>query len=396
MKLWELRRAMGEYARSFDPSRVSARDAARLRDVASAIKHMAASLEAQAAARVAETSVWKKSGERSAAHELAAASGTSLARARETLDTGRRLGELPATAEALRRGDLSMEQACLVASAAADDPDAETRLLETARSGSVGELRDECARVKANACDREVRRRRIHEQRHLRSWVDGDGAGHLHLRDNPERVAEMMAGLAPVRDHLFEQARSQGRREPLDAYAADALHEVIRRRTATPKAGGRTKVLVRVDLPALLRGQPVGEEICEIAGYGPVAVSAVRDLIETGDPFLGAVVTKGKQVVGVAHLGRRPTAHQRSALEWLYPTCAAEGCNALTYLEFDHRDDWARTQRTVFDLLDRLCRHHHDLKTNDGWGLVDGQGKRAFVPPDDPRHPRNTAPLAAA
>jgi len=118
--------------------------------------------------------------------------------------------------------------------------------------------------------------------------------------------------------------------------------------------------------------------------------------METGDPFLAAVITKGKEVVGVAHLGRRPTAHQRSALEWLYPTCAAEGCNSLTYLEFDHRDDWAKTHRTVFDLLDRLCGHHHDLKTREDWALVVGEGKRAFVPPDDPRHPRHAAPLAAA
>ncbi|MGH8983012.1 MAG: hypothetical protein ACRDY6_03935, partial [Acidimicrobiia bacterium] len=157
-----------------------------------------------------------------------------------------------------------------------------------------------------------------------------------------------------------------------------------------------TKLLARIDLAALLRGYPVGDETCELAGYGPVAVSAIRDLIDTGDPFLAAVVTNGKEVVGVAHLGRRPTAQQRSALEWLYPTCAAEGCNALTFLQFDHRDDWFETHRTVFDLLDRLCSHHHDRKTRDGWALIEGRGKRAFVPPDDPRHPRQPRRHAAA
>jgi hypothetical protein len=65
-------------------------------------------------------------------------------------------------------------------------------------------------------------------------------------------------------------------------------------------------------------------------------------------------------------------------------------------LEVDHRDDWAKTRRTIFDLLDRLCRHHHDLKTRDNWALVDGRGKRAFVPPDDRRHPRHTDTPAAA
>ncbi len=99
-------------------------------------------------------------------------------------------------------------------------------------------------------------------------------------------------------------------------------------------------------------------------------------------------------MVGVAHLSRRPTAYQQSALEWLYPTCAVAGCSASSWLENDHRVDWAKTHLTVFDLLDRLCTHHHDRKSLDGWALITGSGKRAFVPPDDFRHPRH-GPVAA-
>jgi hypothetical protein len=154
---------------------------------------------------------------------------------------------------------------------------------------------------------------------------------------------------------------------------------------------------VRIDFEALLRGYVIEGEVCEVAGFGPIAVSAVRDLLESGDPFLAAVVTRGVQVVGVAHLGRRVTAHQQTALEWLYPTCAAEGCSTATWLENDHRLDWATSHLTVLDLLDRLCSHHHDLKSLDGWRLVDGHGKRAFVAPSDTRHPRHAnAPPSAA
>jgi hypothetical protein len=49
----------------------------------------------------------------------------------------------------------------------------------------------------------------------------------------------------------------------------------------------------------------------------------------------------------------------------------------------------------MFDLLDLLCEYHHGLKTTAGWGLVEGRGKRAFVPPDDPRHPQHAPPSAA-
>jgi hypothetical protein len=57
--------------------------------------------------------------------------------------------------------------------------------------------------------------------------------------------------------------------------------------------------------------------------------------------------------------------------------------------QWDHRDDWAQTHRTPFDGMDGYCCHHHDKKTYEGWALVEGVGKRAFVVPDDPRHPKN-------
>ena len=65
-------------------------------------------------------------------------------------------------------------------------------------------------------------------------------------------------------------------------------------------------------------------------------------------------------------------------------------------LERDHREDWSKTKFTVLDFLDLLCHHHHALKTRSNWGLVEGRGKRAFVPPGDPRHPHHAhAPPAA-
>jgi hypothetical protein len=51
----------------------------------------------------------------------------------------------------------------------------------------------------------------------------------------------------------------------------------------------------------------------------------------------------------------------------------------------------------MLEWLDRMCDHHHDMKTRKGWMLVIGTGKRAFVAPEDPRHPNNAhAPPNAA
>ena len=85
------------------------------------------------------------------------------------------------------------------------------------RRGQLGlkDLQDECAQVRAAADrDPEARRRRIHAGRHLRTYTDAEGAGNLHYRDNPERVAQVMAVITPIADRIFNQARKEGRHEP--------------------------------------------------------------------------------------------------------------------------------------------------------------------------------------
>jgi hypothetical protein len=133
-------------------------------------------------------------------------------------------------------------------------------------------------------------------------------------------------------------------------------------------------------------------------GYGPVAVSAIAEMLEAGG-FLALVLTRGHQVLGVAHAGRRPRARQQSALEWLFPTCTVEGCGAAVR-QWDHRHDWSETHLTLLDWLDGFCCFHHAKKSHEGWGLVAGTGKRTMVGPDDPRHPKNRpkqhSPPAAA
>jgi hypothetical protein len=86
------------------------------------------------------------------------------------------------------------------------------------------------------------------------------------------------------------------------------------------------EVIVRVDWDALVRGWPVEGEVCEVPGIGPVPVSLVRAMVESGDAVLKAVVTRGTDVVNVAHLRRQPSAVQRTALRWLDLVCVEPGC----------------------------------------------------------------------
>ncbi|MGH9030309.1 MAG: DUF222 domain-containing protein [Acidimicrobiales bacterium] len=398
--LSDLRNAITGYGAQLDTSRLSCEDAARIVSDAAVIEASAQAIKALAAARSAESGAWRERGHRSAAEALARETGSSVGAARDVIDTGRRLGDQPTVSDAARRGELSFSQVALIANASEADPRSQGRLVEKAGRASLTELKEECATTKAQAHpDPERRRSEIHARRYARSWTDVEGMWHLSAGGNPEDGAQIMAALAPIADRVFHEARKAKRPESPDAYTFDALVRLAKGANtegpASSPQGGRArsgapvKLLVRIDYDTFMRGVPTDGEVCEIVGFGPVSVSAVRELVHSGDPFVVAILTRAKQIVGVAHLGRQPTAHQQSALEWLYPSCAAEGCPAQARLERDHRIDWSKTHFTMFDHLDLLCSHHHDLKSHENWALAEGVGKRPFVSPDDPRHPRH-------
>ena len=660
------RQSIVTFADRFDVNVLSPATAEQLVLICTQIEAPTASIKALAAARAAEGSSWKREGFRSPADELAKKTKTSPSAAKRTLDTGRRLGKQPEVAKAALSGQLSPEQAAVVAEGVEADPAAAGQLLSQADTSTLAELSDEVARVKAAATDREARRRGIHQRRYFRRWSDRDGALQAHLYGHVEDGANMWNVLDPIRRRLAALREHVGRRESFEALDYDALvaiaeiaagrdgelslsdlldlglfpqldHEMLADREpgrthpddaprqfadespgTTPEDGGPdpladrlarpseedhgpgrsshrhpgpghedgrpgpladrdvgpsagavachpgrfgseavhgsaqpddsiappsceagtaaapgpgpavtgpepnlapvdpapraesssspgeasppaahdspgradqapavveappgtadasllaagapsgttdaslvaagappgtadasllaagappgaadgsartdgplaadpsspanpaprsrrrpspdpdtaarrkrrrkfvgspTRIMVRVDLDTLLRGVPIEGELCEIAGYGPVAVSVIEKLAANGNAIVVGVLTKSTQVLGVYHHRRRPNAYQASALQFLYPCCAVAGCGVRVGLQADHREDWIRTKFTVFDLLDRLCPHHHRLKTEHGWGLVTGSGKRAFVPPDDPCHP---------
>jgi hypothetical protein len=214
---------------------------------------------------------------------------------------------------------------------------------------------------------------------------------------NPAGVAGVMPLVpgteVPLQNEFFPAGRSATVVERrTDTSNPSGKERRVKRRKPKRVAGSPVRIMIRVDLDSLLRGYPIDGELCEVAGYGPIPVSAVENLLAADNTFVVGLLTKAEELVGVYHHRRRPNAHQRSALDFLYPACAAAGCTARAGLQYDHREDWAKTKFTVFDLLDRLCPHHHSLKTRKGWGLVEGRGKRPFVAPDDPRHPSRAGP----
>jgi hypothetical protein len=235
----------------------------------------------------------------------------------------------------------------------------------------------------------------------LRRWVDSEGLWTLHATGTPQAGAAFGAVLDAVTDQIFQQARRNGRHEPVEAYAFDALISLADRAAADrsnsadgdgptgsagglPVAGGdvatgvdvatggdpatppaaavsavrpgrpsrmnpRFLALLRVDVEALRRGRVAGDQLCEIRGVGPVPVPVAAGLL--GQSVLQLVITRGVDVLNVTHLGRGPTAAQKIALAWASPGCTVEGC-WRTRVEHDHRQPWKDTRHTRLDELD--------------------------------------------
>lgn len=364
----------------FEPATYDGDAARRLARLFGSIEKVAAAGRTLAWARVESSGAWRTSGARSAAHEMAAETGTSVGQAMQALRAAEQLESLDQTAGAFRSGQLSVAQAAEVAGAAVEAPGAEGQLLDVARSEGMGRLREEAARVRAAADAEAARERyeRVHRSRFVRFSTDVDGAGRMEARMAPDVMARIRAAVEAEAAVVFAAARRAGRRESSAAYWADALVNVV---TGEGPTSPKAQVTVHVDAAALERGEVVPGERCEVGG-APVPVEVARSYMAEG--FISAVLHDGADIAAVTHLGRTINARLRTALKVRDPQCVVPGCGETKGLEIDHVVPFAQGGPTALPNLARLCRHHHRLKTLRGWRLVGGPGQWEFQPPPIP------------
>jgi len=384
----EVRGRFAELVARLDPDDLPASHAPALWRELDRLARQVAAAKVLVVRRVDDSLVWRREGFASASDYLAAHGGTSVGAARRELTTSKALPDLPVARKALLDGSLSADQGSLIAEAAAVNPSAERTLVEAAGRDSYKELKDRSLRAKAAGdADPEATQRRIHRHRSLREFIDSEGAWNLHARGTAADGARIHAALAPLIDEIFRERRPSGIRETAEARAFDALMGMAERADSHDATGRRPRLraLVRCDLGALQRGSVEGDDVCEVAGVGPIPVAHAVELL--GEATWKLLVTRGVDVLNVTTLSRKASAAMLAALAWRSSTCTVEGCGR-TITQIDHRVPFAESRHTTLRELDPLCGHHHDSKTYDGWELVAGTGPRRFVPPEDPQHPR--------
>ena len=208
-------------------------------------------IEQRAGARVvlteaaAEAGAWRREGFASPEAWAAHHNGTSVGQAKSEMKASKQLGDLPATRDALGKGEISTDTAKGVAEGATADRGAEAGLLGRARKGDLAGVRDGARSARRRADERSGRAaQRQYRTRSLRMWQDLDGEGHGAWNVPPSFQAVIEAALAPYRDEAFKAARAGGTRTPNEALLADALLQMCRDtladRQPTPAGAGPT------------------------------------------------------------------------------------------------------------------------------------------------------------
>ena len=405
-----------------DPDRFTGADATALYAELAASERLCVAGETLLAPRIEASRVWKEGGHKDAASMLGSLEGVSTGQARTILANGRRLDDLPATEEALRNGVLSGAKLTELCGAGALDPDRESELVEGAAEAPLDKVKERCRRSRATSASRDplAATRRIRDERFFSSWTDADGAFCYRGRDTADRGARVLEHLGHAATVLHGRYRAESAGQAATdnlagagpttqrALWADAFFALVTQSAVgpAPTDDGTTEpdgterpspdalgvitrpptctTMVRVDIDALIRGETLPGELCEIDGQGPIPVAMARDL--ASDSFLAVLFHRAGDIRAVSHLGRTINAPLRTALVHRDRTCVVPGCGATQGLEIDHVVPFAEGGPTELDNLALLCYYHHQIKTYEHWVLTrtgmdpDGRPTWTFEP----------------
>jgi hypothetical protein len=159
-------------SRDLSPPCTRGADCALLAEALSRAEKACAGGRARAAARAVACGAHKQEGFADGADWLAQKTGTSRSEARTDLETAGSLEDMPATADAVSRGELSLKEAAEVARGEADNPGSEKELVELAKDKGLGAVKEEVRKRALELKPAEDLAARQNRARYFRHWRD--------------------------------------------------------------------------------------------------------------------------------------------------------------------------------------------------------------------------------
>jgi len=306
-----------------------------------------------------------------------------LGAAREKVRVAHALKDLPQISDEFRQGRISFSKVRAMTRVATLET--EEYLLMIARHGTashVEQLVRQFRKVKRiEAMEQENAR---HDLRELSWHVDDDGSYVFKARLTPEQGERVVKAIESAMDEEFEERKNvsaetsdcQTNRPALDPASdpvaqrrADALERVAEGflgGTAGTNGGERTTIQLHTDSDTL-RHDGEGAESRLDSGAHVSAETSRRLACDC------AVVHWHEENTGeTLNIGRRsrsiPPAVRR-ALQKRDQGCRFPGCTAHKHVDAHHIHHWADGGETKMDNLVLLCRHHHRLVHEGGYGV---------------------------
>jgi len=332
----------------------------------------------QLVAELDDEEPWGSWGLTSCAHWLNWRCGIGMNAAREKVRVAHALKQLPLISASFATGELSFSKVRAVTRVA--DPENEKDLLDLARYATAAQV-EKLVRGYRSVTRYEERERaeRQHTARELNYYYDDDGSLVIRARLPAEEGAVVLQALNAAMDsHHAEQNEAKSEdvtavtSEPPERFAqrrADALTtlaETTLRHGPTPlSAAERYQVVVHVTAETLA-ADDAGR--CELEDGQGLALDTVRritcdsSLLRITEDDVGNPLDIGRKTRAVPPALRR-------ALQARDGGCRFPGCNLHRFVDAHHIRHWADGGDTSIDNLALLCRHHHRLVHEDGFGV---------------------------
>jgi hypothetical protein len=299
------------------------------------------------------------------------------------------LAKTPVLDEALRRAEVSFEQAQEIARTEAVAPGSAGLLVDIARRSKFHVLKEEARKIRLETLKGPGLEERQREARYFHHRVTDLGMIHIEGELEPHIGTPIVNRLEAEARRL---ARAGNREEPFDRYLADALPELF---SGGGTASGRTEMVVLVSYPVAERGwsHVEDDEICKIPGVGPIDPEVARRICS--DAFLSGVFFDGTDLRQIKRWGRSVPAPIRTALNLGDPPdfdgVKCVDCGNRFWIELDHQVPHSAGGPISMRNSKHRCWRCHQKKT-----LADRRAGRPRRPPtqtaEDPQAVANGPP----
>lgn len=361
-------------------------------------------------------------GMKSTAHWLHARFGIALGAAREKVRVANALAELPAVSETLSRGQISYSKVRALTRIAT--PDNEAELLQYAHRSTAADMEELCKEYRQLEKLENPQWPAIqYRMRRLDWYWDEQGMLVIEGRLPPVEGALFIKLLEWQRDQLYREERAKKLEaensaapephQPEEAAPvtaaerrADALLRFFEKNdeqsSSAPKVlpgVARTQVMLHVVVDANAPERNAAQHALHGAARpgsrrrqaearldpGPVISPATARRLCCDAAKALMVENAVGDPLSVGRQSRIVPWHIRKALEQRDGGCRFPGCTEKRYVDAHHIEHWVDGGETSLANCCLLCRHHHRLIHEEGYGCENVRGQLHFYDPHGQR-----------